>query len=148
MTLYLCTRSALTSHICRTALAGKIPFSSIPDLDVHTITGLSALADGILLDGSEFSREELGIIFTKADRQCRMVLLAESPLMEACMQEFRERACCLNILAPSGELQKKLAALFDGGRAGKVTCSKQRAAAFFCKAGGKLVRRSGFARAV
>ena len=121
--LSLCTNSALTVRICQLALAPSFPCRVLRDAGTADILKLSACMDGILLDCSDFSREELDALRDRADKRCRIVLLMDPAELEA--HAGRDSACCLNILAPPAELRAKLQALFaTGGKAPEVRSSE------------------------
>lgn len=138
--LYLCTNSAFMVRICQLALAGLLPCRVLRNAEAADVLKLSACADGILLDCSGFSREELDAILDRADRHCRIALLMDPAEKEARAREFcgqtagqaagghgnpasggREigrrgsTRCCLNILAPTAELRAELESLFGSG---------------------------------
>ena len=153
--LYLCTNSAFMVRICQLALAGLLPCRVLRNAEAADVLKLSACADGILLDCSGFSREELDAILDRADRHCRIALLMDPAEKEARAREFcgqtaghtaeghgnpasggREigrrgsTRCCLNILAPTAELRAELESLFgSGGDAPDVQTPERQAAA-------------------
>lgn len=157
--LYLCTNSAFMVRICQLALAGLLPCRVLRNAEAADVLKLSACADGILLDCSGFSREELDAILDRADRHCRIALLMDPAEKEARAREFcgqtaRQIAghtaeghgnpasggreigrrgstrCCLNILAPTAELRAELESLFgSGGDAPDVQTPERQAAA-------------------
>lgn len=108
MTLYLCTGSAFTIRTCQIMLADAIPFQLLKEKDLPAILKLSTYIDGLLLDYSEFSREEIETILAHADRRCKTALLMDTATLETHANEFRGRARCLDIFAPKEELQNEL----------------------------------------
>lgn len=108
MTLYLCTGSAFTIRTCQIMLADAIPFQLLKEKDLPAILKLSAYTDGLLLDYSEFSREEIETILAHADRRCKTALLMDTATLEACANDFQGRARCLDIFASKEELQNGL----------------------------------------
>ena len=144
--LYLCTNSAFTVRICQLALADLLPCRVLRNAEAADVLKLSACADGILLDCSGFSREELDAILDRADRHCRIALLMDPAEKEARAREFCGQTaeghgnpasgrrgstrCCLNILAPTAELRAELESLFgSGGDAPDVRTPERQAAA-------------------
>ncbi len=108
MHFYLCSRSAFTIHSCRIMIHDILAYCILKETDLPTILGLSAYADGILLDYNEFSRTDIELILKQAGRRCKIMLLMDAGTQAMFGRDFQGRACCLDLFAPKEELQKKL----------------------------------------
>ncbi len=108
MELYIRPPSPFVLRCFQAALGGAFKLTPIAEKNLTAIQACSYYADGLLLDYSAFSKEELRILLSRArckpGGSCPVFLITDEDSLASCPWDYEGRATSLDIFLPGGQL--------------------------------------------